>query len=300
MSTREVSTMIKQGFISDSHLSFSPSRTLNTTFSRLYSPSSSPPPPPPPPAPPPQQHQPLSQLTDSSQPVARSNPTHSSHNPTLFEMMSQEQLLESKRPSKSQSKIVKLLSELKNPTNPNNGLGFMELGSGDVRLSVVGKDGFRVCVDVHKRVLAEKSRFFAEKLARRDKENREMMHMVEISECDDVEVYLETLILMYCEDMKKRLLGEDLDKVLALLKVHKRVCLCVYIYDAYAYIFVCVYICIYSFLSVSLVPIAITEMENCYPVFLWLQGLELTCVLGSEAEFLFILFYSNEYMLKWI
>lgn len=84
---------------------------------------------------------------------------------------------------------------------------------------MVGKDGFRVCMDVHKNVLAEKSRFFAEKLAIRDKENREMLHVVEISECDDVEVYVETVVLMYCEDLKRRLLGEDLDKVLALLKV---------------------------------------------------------------------------------
>ncbi|KAH7560949.1 hypothetical protein ACOSP7_016560 [Xanthoceras sorbifolium] len=221
MSTREVSTMIKQGFISDPTLSFSPSRTTTTTpsFSRLYSPSSSPPPPlSPPPPPPPQSH-----LSDSANPMARPSQTQtqSSHHhphPTLFEMMSQEQLHEASRPIKSQSRIFKLLSDFNNPTS-NGGFSYHGVGPGDVRLTVVGKDGFRVCMDVHKRVLAEKSRFFAEKLARRDKDNREMMHMVEISECDDVEVYVEAVVLMYCEDMKRRLVGEDLDKVLALLKV---------------------------------------------------------------------------------
>lgn len=42
---------------------------------------------------------------------------------------------------------------------------------------------------------------------------------MEISECDDVEVYLETLLLMYFDDLKKRLMGEEVYKVLALLQV---------------------------------------------------------------------------------
>ncbi|TXG73951.1 hypothetical protein EZV62_002530 [Acer yangbiense] len=216
MSTREVSTMIKQGFISDSTLSFSPSRTTTTTFSRLYSPSSSPPPPPPPPPPP------QSQFTESTNPMTRPSQTQTQssphHHSTLFEMMSQEQLHEANRPIKSQSRIFKLLSDFKNPSN-GGGFSYNGVGPGDVRLTVIGRDGFRVCMDVHKKVLVEKSRFFLEKLARRDRENREMMHMVEISECDDVEVYVEAVVLMYCDDMKRRLLGEDLDKVLALLKV---------------------------------------------------------------------------------
>lgn len=204
MATREVSAMIKQGFLSDPALSFSPSRTAaaaTETPSRLYSPSSSPPQ---------QQQQP--QISES---------TRSTHHPTLFEMMSQEQLQETtatNKPIKSQSRIFKLLSEFKNP-NIRDSFSYLALGPGNVRLTVVGKDGFRVCMDVHKNVLAEKSRFFAEKLAIRDKENREMLHVVEISECDDVEVYVETVVLMYCDDLKRRLLGEDLDKVLALLKV---------------------------------------------------------------------------------
>ncbi|KAJ0043422.1 hypothetical protein Pint_18130 [Pistacia integerrima] len=121
-------------------------------------------------------------------------------------------------PANPNQESLRLLSAFKNPKGPGNGLSYVELGPGDVRLTVVGKDGFRVCVDVHKKILAEKSRFFAEKLARKDKENIEILHTVEISECDDMEVYVETVVLMYCEDLKKGLLGEDLDRVLALLK----------------------------------------------------------------------------------
>lgn len=81
---------------------------------------------------------------------------------------------------------------------------------------MIGKDGCRVCMDVHKRVLLEKSGFFRETLGGGEKG---VTHSVQISECDDVEVYLETLVLMYYDDLKKRLMGEEVTKVLALLKV---------------------------------------------------------------------------------
>ncbi|EOY34233.1 hypothetical protein QUC31_018532 [Theobroma cacao] len=196
MASREVSTMIKQGFISDPtfSLSFSPSRTTpTTTLSRLYSPSSPPPPPPPPP-------------TVSTRP---------NHNPTLFEMMSEEHLRDSKTIEESRRKtnrVAKFLTELKICSFNSWGLG-----SGDVRLTVVSRDGYRVSMDVHRRVLSEKSRFFAEKLSQGREKG--VSHTVEISECDDVEVYVETVVLMYCDDLKKRLIGEDVNKVLALLKV---------------------------------------------------------------------------------
>ncbi|GMN24466.1 hypothetical protein TIFTF001_000581 [Ficus carica] len=70
-------------------------------------------------------------------------------------------------------------------------------------------------MDVHKSVLSSKSRFFAEKL----RLERGISHSVEISDCDDVEVYVETVVLMYSEDLKKRLIGEEVSKVLGLLKV---------------------------------------------------------------------------------
>lgn len=85
-----------------------------------------------------------------------------------------------------------------------------------MNLTFTGADGFGVSFDVHRRVLAERSRFFAEKL-RWGSGNVE--HSVEISEIEDVEVYVEVVVLMYCEDLKRKLMGEEVEKVLGLLKV---------------------------------------------------------------------------------
>lgn len=105
---------------------------------------------------------------------------------------------------KRRTRISKILEEV----------SFRSPNGGDVRLTVVAKDGFRASMEVHKSVLVEKSRFFAEKLMRCCDD-----HEVEISDCDDVEVYVETVVLMYFEDLKKRLVGEGVSKVLSLLKV---------------------------------------------------------------------------------
>lgn len=37
-----------------------------------------------------------------------------------------------------------------------------------------------------------------------------------ISECDDVEIYVETVVLMYCNDLNKMLTGENIIKIMAL------------------------------------------------------------------------------------
>ncbi|KAK4255012.1 hypothetical protein QN277_008075 [Acacia crassicarpa] len=200
LKSREVSAMIKQGFIPDPTLSFSPSRTNSI----VYSPSSSPSktfPSPPPPFPASPQSQTLTQIQ-----------TRPGQSQTLYEMMSEEQNRESKLPNdkrrKLQDRVSKLLDEAPF-RDPNWG------GPGDVRLTVVARDGFKASMDVHKSVLTEKSRFFAEKL----RCDRGVSHSVEISDCDDVEVYVETVVLMYLEDLKRRLMGEGVSKVLSLLKV---------------------------------------------------------------------------------
>lgn len=196
LKSKEVSAMIKQGFISDQSLSFSPSRSI----SKLHSPNSSPssktlssPPPPP-------------FAAASTQQLTR--PTQSQ---SLYEMMSDEQHRDSKLSDRRVHEKVHKLLENAPFRNPNWG----GLVSGDVRLTVVAKDGFRVSMDVHKSVLGSKSRFFAEKL----RKDRGVSHCVEISDCDDVEVYVETVVLMYCENLKKRLMGEEVSRVLGLLKV---------------------------------------------------------------------------------
>lgn len=98
---------------------------------------------------------------------------------------------------------------------------------------MVAKDGFRVSMDVHKSVLASKSRFFAEKL----RKDRGVSHCVEISDCDDVEVYVESVVLMYCEDLKKRLMGEEVSRVLGLLKV-----CAFFVYLAFAFVLCFVFV----------------------------------------------------------
>ncbi|CAJ1979386.1 unnamed protein product [Sphenostylis stenocarpa] len=173
LKSREVSAMIKQGFIPDPTLSFSPSRTFS-----------------PPPS------------------STRPSQTHSQTHPntqTLFDMMSDEHKFSDDKRRKAQDRLSKLLHE------PALSAG------GDVRLTVVGRDGLRVSMEVRKSVLADKSRFFAEKLQC----DSAVSHSVEISDCDDVEVYVEAVVLMHCEDLKARLrsMGEGVPKILSLLKV---------------------------------------------------------------------------------
>ncbi|XP_077232955.1 BTB/POZ domain-containing protein [Tasmannia lanceolata] len=182
---REISTMLKQGFISDLSLSFSPSKMFRVSPSS--SPSQNPSPPP-----------------SFSQQIRSS--------PTLFEMMSTSS--EQPKPSseekhrKLEIRVSKILAEapFNNKNNP----------TGDVKLKMSSRDGFKVSMNVHRRVLAGRSRFFAEKLRR---DAGVVHHVVEICDCDDVEVYVETVVLMYCEDLMKKLVREDVTKVLELLKV---------------------------------------------------------------------------------
>ncbi|KAL4587614.1 hypothetical protein LXL04_000486 [Taraxacum kok-saghyz] len=187
-SKQQVSTMLKQGFISEFFLSPPPS-----SF------SSSP-------------------TSDPTRPIQ--SPIRSTPSPTLFEMMTEEQTRDS-RPSthlqpldtarmRIEERVARILSgaPFRNPSDW--GLGF-----GDVKLTITARDGFSVSMDVHREVLASRSQFFKEKLGRRSGSH----HSVEICECDDVEVYLETLVLMYCDDPKKKIMGEGVSKILGLLKV---------------------------------------------------------------------------------
>ncbi|CAK9166706.1 unnamed protein product [Ilex paraguariensis] len=190
-SKHQVSAMIKQGFISDPFLG-PPSKTP-LSLSRV---SVSPPP-----------SYPNSPIQTQNQ--IRPSPSRSS--PTLFEMMSEEQTRESKQTLETRHRLQERISRVLAEAPFRNPDGF--LGFGDVKLTITATDGFTVSMDVHKRVLADKSRFFAEKL------RRSGSHSVEICEVDDVEVYVETLVLMYCEDLKRKLMGEEVSKILGLLKV---------------------------------------------------------------------------------
>lgn len=132
---------------------------------------------------------------------------------SLFDMMSEDQNRDAKlsdeKRRKMQDRVKKLLEEA-------------SFSGGDVKLTVVGKEGLKVSMEVQKSVLADKSRFFAEKLRCYCGSGNGMSHSVEISDCEDVDVYVEAVVLMHCVDLNQRLrlIGEGaVSRVLNLLKV---------------------------------------------------------------------------------
>ncbi|CAH2064448.1 unnamed protein product [Thlaspi arvense] len=92
---------------------------------------------------------------------------------------------------------------------------FGEPGSSDAKVILVGKQGFCVKLIVHKKVLVDHSSFFAKKLAEKDS----VFACLEIESCEDAEIYVETIRLMYCKDMKQRLTKQNVSRVLGVLKV---------------------------------------------------------------------------------
>ncbi|KAL3818034.1 hypothetical protein ACJIZ3_003939 [Penstemon smallii] len=160
-------------------------------------------------------------------------PTRSS--PTLFEMMANEPDCHP-RPTTNgvvpqgqnvvvptqdkQALMQQRLVDLLGSRSPGN--QFNDSGSGDVNLSLSSKDGVSVSMSVHRQILVGHSRFFASKLNEKwVKQQRSSggPYMVEIADCDDVEVYVKTLRLMYCKDLRKKLMREDVSRVLGILKV---------------------------------------------------------------------------------
>ncbi|CAH9109079.1 unnamed protein product [Cuscuta epithymum] len=146
--------------------------------------------------------------------AATLSPPPPNQSPTLFEMMAKEQPPSFRQSPeachRAQERISRVLAHapFQSPTSANR------YGAGDVNLTVAARDGGpKVSMDVHRRVLVARSRFFAENL------RQDGSHSVEILDCDDVEVYVETVVLMYCEDLKKKMIGEGVSKVLGLLKV---------------------------------------------------------------------------------
>ncbi|XP_043726218.1 BTB/POZ domain-containing protein At1g63850-like [Telopea speciosissima] len=97
---------------------------------------------------------------------------------------------------------------------------FNDPTSSDIKLTLSSKDGLTVSMNVHRHILVVHSRFFAAKLSDRwSKQQRSLPHIIEISDCEDIEIYMETLGLMYCKDVRKKLMKEDVSKVLGILKV---------------------------------------------------------------------------------
>ncbi|XP_077233217.1 BTB/POZ domain protein [Tasmannia lanceolata] len=93
-------------------------------------------------------------------------------------------------------------------------VGFGERETSDLKVLVSGKQGFSVKMSVHRNVLMERSSFFADKLSQQSPRS-----CVQIGDCEDVEIYVETVGLMYCKEMKQRLIKQSVSRVLRILKV---------------------------------------------------------------------------------
>ncbi|KAL5704914.1 hypothetical protein ACHQM5_023274 [Ranunculus cassubicifolius] len=92
---------------------------------------------------------------------------------------------------------------------------FGEHGTSDLKVVLCGKQGFSVKMSVHRNVLVENSSFFANKLSNQESPSS----CVQVTDCDDVECYVETVGLMYCKDMRQRLIKQSVPRVLRVLKI---------------------------------------------------------------------------------
>ncbi|EOY24816.1 BTB/POZ domain-containing protein isoform 1 [Theobroma cacao] len=170
-------------------------------------------------------------------------PDKTRSSPTLFEMMASEPDIHPRNQSQNQAQIqvpisaprqnqpppvidkqaltMQRISDLLSNRSPGN--QFNDPGSSDIKLTLSSKDGINVSMNVHRQILVAHSRFFAVKLsdrwAKQQRNGSGGPYIVEIADCDDVEVYIETLRLMYCKDLRKKLMREDVSKVLGILKV---------------------------------------------------------------------------------
>ncbi|KAL9329957.1 hypothetical protein ACSQ67_004960 [Phaseolus vulgaris] len=117
--------------------------------------------------------------------------------------------------------MMQRISDLLGSRSPGN--QFNDGVSSDIKLTLSSKDGISVSMNVHRQILVAHSRFFSVKLSDRwtkqQQQRSPVPYEVEIADCDDVEVYIETLRLMYCKDLRKKLMREDVSRVLGILKV---------------------------------------------------------------------------------
>ncbi|KAF5460640.1 hypothetical protein F2P56_020496 [Juglans regia] len=161
--------------------------------------------------------------------------------PTLFEMMANEPDLHHSRtqiprqntavpvpkpqlpqisPYDKHALSMQRISEILSSRSPGN--QFNDTTSSDIKLTLSSKDGISVSVNLHRQILVAHSRFFSVKLSERwtmPQRPAGSPYIVEIADCDDVEVYIETLRLMYCKDLRKKLMKEDVSRALGILRV---------------------------------------------------------------------------------
>lgn len=95
-------------------------------------------------------------------------------------------------------------------------VGFGRPETSDLTVMLYGKEGIAVRMGVHRDVLCRSSAFFAARLAGG---HGPPAPCVEIHDCDDAEIYVETVGLMYCDEAKHRLLKQSVPRVLRIMKV---------------------------------------------------------------------------------
>ncbi|PKA57053.1 BTB/POZ domain-containing protein [Apostasia shenzhenica] len=93
-------------------------------------------------------------------------------------------------------------------------VGFGKPETSDLKVILYGKENIAVRMSVHRNILAEHSSFFSEKLARQSPVSH-----IEIGDCEDVEIYVEAVGLMYCKEIRQRLIKQNVPRVLRVLKV---------------------------------------------------------------------------------
>lgn len=151
----------------------------------------------------------------ASEPDVHHRPTTHIPNPTTTNANHKPQILD------RQALMMQRISELLGSRSPGN--QFNDPLSSDIKLTLSSKDGISVSMNVHRQILVAHSRFFSVKLSDRwtnlQQQRSPVPYEVEIADCDDVEVYIETLRLMYCKDLRKKLMREDVSRVLGILKV---------------------------------------------------------------------------------
>jgi hypothetical protein len=121
----------------------------------------------------------------------------------------------SERASAGTSLAGERVSRPKIETMPRKvAIEFGEPGTCDMKVVLLGKQGFSVKLSVHRDVLIEKSSFFSEKISEQSD-----LSCLQIGDCEDVEIYVEAVGLMYCKEMKQRLMKQNVSRILRILKV---------------------------------------------------------------------------------
>jgi hypothetical protein len=121
----------------------------------------------------------------------------------------------SERASAGTSLAGERVSRPKIETMPRKvAIEFGEPGTCDMKVVLLGKQGFSVKLSVHRDVLIEKSTFFSEKISKQSD-----LSCLQIGDCEDVEIYVEAVGLMYCKETKQRLMKQNVSRILRILKV---------------------------------------------------------------------------------